>query len=194
MLGAALLSAASISVTVPAGATPAAAPTAAAQVSDNGTVLTVTVAASAGAPGYRIVVSRSPFQVTTQHSESTVLQTTAGVAGSSGPADFLTASGWQTATAVQGWSWQDGVLDLTLATTAGATVDYRIVPQPDRYRISWSTPGATQVASHYLVASAGHWYGQARRPPRIADHIPPSRGHWIPVWCAIRQWGRRSTS
>ncbi len=93
MLGAALLSAASISVTVPAGATPAAAPTAPAQVSDNGTVLTVTVAASAGAPGYRIVVSRSPFQVTTQRSESTVLQTTAGVARSSGPADFLTASG-----------------------------------------------------------------------------------------------------
>jgi alpha-glucosidase (family GH31 glycosyl hydrolase) len=160
MLGAALLLAASISVAGPAGATTSVAPTGSAQVSDNGTALTVTVAASVDAPGYRIVVSRSPFQVTTQRSDGTVLQTTTGIAGSPGPVDFLTASGWQTATAVQGWSWQDGGLDLTLATTAGVTIDDRIVPQPDRYRMTWSAPGATQVASHYVVASAGHWYGQ----------------------------------
>jgi hypothetical protein len=160
MLGAALLLAASISVAGPAGATTSVAPTGSAQVSDNGTALTVTVAASVDAPGYRIVVSRSPFQVTTQRSDGTVLQTTTGIAGSSGPVDFLTASGWQTATAVQGWSWQDGGLELTLATTAGVTIDDRIVPQPDRYRMTWSAPGATQVASHYVVASAGHWYGQ----------------------------------
>ena len=141
MLGAALLLAASMSVAGPAGATTSVAPTGSAQVSDNSTALTVTVAASVDAPGYRIVVSRSPFQVTTQRSDGTVLQTTTGIAGSSGPVDFLTASGWQTATTVQGWSWQDGGLDLTLATTVGVTIDDRIVPQPDRYRMTWSAPG-----------------------------------------------------
>jgi len=76
VLGAALLSAASISLAGPAGATTSVAPTGSAPVSDNGTFLTVTVAASVDAPGYRIVVSRSPFQVTTQRSDGTVLQTT----------------------------------------------------------------------------------------------------------------------
>jgi hypothetical protein len=83
MLGAAPLFAASISAGGPVGATTAAASTGSAQVSDNGTALTMTVAASADAPGYRVVVSRSPFQLTTQRSDGTVLQTTAGVAGSS---------------------------------------------------------------------------------------------------------------
>jgi len=129
-----------------------------------GSTLTLAVPAAAGSPGYTVLVRTSPFQITTQRSGSTVLQKTAGVAGSSGPADFQTASGWATGTSVQSSRWHDGVLDLTLATNAaGDTVAYRITPAPDRYRMTWSVQGptaATQVASHYLTASAGHWYGQ----------------------------------
>lgn len=135
-----------------------------AQFRHQGSTLTLAVPAAADSPGYTVVVRTSPFQITTKRSGGTVLQTTAGVAGSSGPADFQTASGWATATSVQSSSWHDGVLDLTLATTAtGDTVAYRITPQADRYRMTWSvlgTAAATQVASHYLIASAGHWYGQ----------------------------------
>jgi len=134
------------------------------QFRDQGSALTLAVPAAADSSGYAVVVQSSPFQITTQRSGGTVLQTTAGVPASSGPADFQTASGWATATAVQSSSWHDGVLDLTLATTAaGDTVAYRITPEPDRYRMTWSVQGpdaATQVASHYLIASAGHWYGQ----------------------------------
>lgn len=102
-----------------------------AQFRHQGSTLTLAVPAAADSPGYTVVVRTSPFQITTQRSGGTVLQTTAGVAGSSGPADFQTASGWATATSVQSSSWHDGVLDLTLATTAaGDTVAYRITPQP----------------------------------------------------------------
>lgn len=147
---------------------------------DEGGTLTLSVPATTGSPGYDVVVQRSPFQITTQRSGGTVLQTTAGVAGSSGPADFRTASGWATATAVQNSSWHDGVLDLTLATTAaGDTVAYRITPQADRYRMTWSVQGpaaATQVASHYLIASAGHWYGQGEA--QTPDGGPYTRQPW----------------
>jgi alpha-glucosidase (family GH31 glycosyl hydrolase) len=132
---------------------------------DLGHTIRLTVSATATSPGYTLVVGKSPFQITTQRDGKLVLQTTAGVANSSGPADFLTASGpWATATSVLSANWHDGVLDLTLATTEpGSTVAYRITPSTDRYRLTWSVQGqaaATQVASHYLVESAGHWYGQ----------------------------------
>jgi len=147
---------------------------------DEAGALRLSVPATTGSPGYDVVVRRSPFQITTQRSGGTVLQTTAGVAGSSGPADFQTASGWATATAVQSSSWHDGVLDLTLATSStGDTVAYRITPQPDRYRMTWSVQGpaaATQVASHYLVASAGHWYGQGEA--QTPDGGPYTRQPW----------------
>ena len=131
---------------------------------DQGGTLMLAVPAAAGAPGYTVVVRNSPFQITTQRSGGTVLQTTAGVTASSGPADFKTAAGWATATSVRSSRWHDGVLDLTLATNVtGDTVAYRITPKADRYQMTWSVQGpaaATQVASHYVIASAGHWYGQ----------------------------------
>jgi hypothetical protein len=128
-----------------------------AQFRDHGSNLTLAVPAGSESPGYTAVVQTSPFQITTQRSGDTVLQTTAGVAGSSGPADFRTASGWATATTVQSSNWHDGVLDLTLATTiTDDTVAYRITPGSDRYRMTWSVQGpaaATKVASHYVLAS-----------------------------------------
>jgi alpha-glucosidase (family GH31 glycosyl hydrolase) len=148
----------------PAAANAAPTEAAQAQFRDLGSRLALDVQAAAGAPGYTLVVQTSPFQITTRRAGGPVLQTTAGVAGSSGPADFLTADGWATATSVQSESWHDGVLDLTLATSAaGDTVEYRITPTADRYRMTWSVHGpaaATKVASHYLLASSGHWYGQ----------------------------------
>jgi hypothetical protein len=97
---------------------------------DQGSTHTLAMPAAADSPGYTVVVRTSPFQITTQRSGGTVLQTTAGVAGSSGPADFQTASGWATATAVQSPSWRNGVLDLTLATSvAGDSVAYTITPR-----------------------------------------------------------------
>jgi alpha-glucosidase (family GH31 glycosyl hydrolase) len=146
----------------------------------NASTLTLAVPAAAGAPGYTVVVRTAPFQITTQRSGGTVLQTTAGIAGSSGPADFQTATGWATGTSVQTSSWHDGVLDLTLATTvSGDTVAYRITPQTDRYRMTWSVQGraaATQVASHYITASAGHWYGQGEA--QTPDGGPYTQQPW----------------
>lgn len=132
---------------------------------DAGDSIRLTVSATAKSPGYTVVVAKSPFQITTLRDRKTVLQTTAGVSASSGPAVFQTAPGsWATATSVVGARWHEGVLTLTLATTAsGSTVTYQITPAADRYRMTWSVQGqaaATQVASHYLVESAGHWYGQ----------------------------------
>ena len=156
-----------------AGAAPAARDP---QFADDGATLTLRVPTAAGAPGYTIAVAKSPFQITTQRGGGTVLQTTTG-ADSSGPADFQTAAGWATATAVQSSSWHGGVLDLTLATnSACTTIAYRITPAADRYRMTWSAPGATQVASHYRVASAGHWYGQGEA--QTSDGGPYTRQPW----------------
>ena len=150
------------------------------QFHNRGSTLTLAVRAGDDSPGYTVVVQTSPFQITTLRSGGTVLQTTAGVAGTSGPADFQTASGWGTATAVQSSRWHDGMLDLVLATTVpGDTVAYRITPEPDRYRMTWSVQGpdaATQVASHYLLASAGHWYGQGET--QTPDGGPHKRQPW----------------
>jgi alpha-glucosidase (family GH31 glycosyl hydrolase) len=132
---------------------------------DTGDSIRLTVPASAKSPGYTVVVGKSPFQITTSRDGEVVLRTTAGVDASSGPAAFQTAPGsWAAATSVTDVTWRDGVLGLTLATTApGSTVAYQLTPAADRYRMTWSVQGpaaATQVASHYLVDSAGHWYGQ----------------------------------
>jgi hypothetical protein len=156
-------------VAIPAEATPADAdaPPAPAPTgptfSPGSDALTLREPSVAGAPGYTISVGTSPFRVTAQRGGHTVLATTAAGSAQAGPVDFKTSAGWATATAVTTQRWHDGVLDLTLATSqAGVTVAYRIAPQPDRYRITWSVDGATatQVATHYDVASAGHWYGQ----------------------------------
>jgi alpha-glucosidase (family GH31 glycosyl hydrolase) len=132
--------------------------------SSSATTLRMAVPAKASAPGYDVVVQRSPFQITTTRGGSTVLQTTAGTTGSSGPASFRTASGWASATSVRSIDYHGGVLDLTVATSAaGYTVSYVITPAADRYRVDWSVNGpdtAQQVATHYSVSSGGHWYGQ----------------------------------
>lgn len=131
---------------------------------DAGRYLRLQVPASGHGPGYRVVIQRSPFRITTERGGRTVLQTTEGGAGSSGPAGFHTSNGPATATAVKGASWHDGAVHLTLATSIpGDAVSYRIKPLADRYKVSWSVQGsvpADRVATSYDTASAGHWYGQ----------------------------------
>ena len=76
--------------------------------------------------------------------------------------------------------WHDGVLDLTLATTAaGDTVAYRISPRPDRYRTTWSVHGPSapdQVGTHFRTAASGHWYGQGEA--QTPDGGPYTRQPW----------------
>jgi alpha-glucosidase (family GH31 glycosyl hydrolase) len=150
---------------------------------DGGADLTLTVPAGTDSPGYTVVIATAPFQITTVRDGGTVLQTVAAAPGSSGPSgpvDFRTQSGWATATSVQASDWHDGVLDFTLATTApGDTVAYRITPQPDRYRMTWSVQGPAapeQVATHYRTAASGHWYGQGEA--QTADGGPYTRQPW----------------
>jgi alpha-glucosidase (family GH31 glycosyl hydrolase) len=140
----------------------------------------LSIAGRAGGPGYQIAVHRSPFRITTRRDHRIVLRTTAGTGTSSGPAAFRTNSGWASATSVRHVSYHDGVLHLTVATSApGYTVSYRITPKPDRYRIRWTVSGsapAEQVASHYLLRSAGHWYGQGEA--QTPDGGPYTRQPW----------------
>lgn len=133
------------------------------------------VPGSAGAPGYRLDIQRSPFRITTVRDGRTVLQTSAA-----GPAAFTTAAGPASATNVVDARWHDGSLDLALATTvAGDTVSYRITPSADRYRTTWSVTGdvpVTQVSANYDLASAGHWYGQGEA--QTPDGGPYTRQPW----------------
>lgn len=152
------------------------------RVHNTANAVTLTVPASHGSPGYRVVVAKAPFRVTTVRGGGggVVLRTTQGVGGSSGPADFKTASGWATATSVQSARWHNGALELNLATSAaGDTVTYRITPRADRFRTTWSVSGPdapTQVAAHYDVASGGHWYGQGEA--QTPDGGPYTRQPW----------------
>ncbi|HZZ98193.1 MAG TPA: glycoside hydrolase family 31 protein [Jatrophihabitantaceae bacterium] len=150
------------------------------QVTTTHSSVRLVVPRSAHAPGYQVVVTRSPFEITTVRAGHVVLQTTAGREGSSGPADFKTAAGWASATSVRTARWRNHVLKLTLATSVpGDTVTYRLTPGADRYRVRWTVSGsgaAQQVATHYVVASAGHWYGQGEA--QTPDGGPYTRQPW----------------
>ena len=147
---------------------------------DHGGRVELTQSAGHGGPGYTVEVTKSPFQITTKRAGRTVLQTAPAASATTGPAVFETAKGWASATTVRKARWRDGALVLTVATTAaGDTVDYRITPDRDRYRISWSVTGpdaATQVGSQYLTASAGHWYGHGETA--TPDGGPYTRQPW----------------
>jgi hypothetical protein len=101
--------------------------------------LVLTVPGSDSAPGYRVEVSRSPFQVTTVRDGTTVLQSTGG-----GPAtyDFSTPSGTGRATEVTDAQWRDGVLTMDVATDLpGRSLSVRLTPEADRYDLSATVQG-----------------------------------------------------
>ena len=155
-------------------------PAAGAALARTAGTLHVQVPASHGAPGYRIVIDRAPFQITTVRHGQTVLATTPGSAPTSGPAAFHTSSGWATTTRVKSATWRNGVLALTVGTTVnGEVVHYAITPGADRYLTAWSVAGAATVdklATYYDVASAGHWYGQGEA--QTADGGPYTAQPW----------------
>lgn len=123
------------------------------------TELTLTVPGGRTAPGYTLQVAREQLALTTRRSGTTVLAT---ASGDTGALRFRAAGTWQHATRVTDWSWKNGVLTLTAATTApGATVQARVTPSADRYQLDWQVSGLTpeRLGLAYDLKSAGHWYG-----------------------------------
>lgn len=129
------------------------------RLTDSAGQLTLTVPRSRNAPGYTVQVATDRLALTTRRSGTTVLST---APGDTGALRFRTAGTWQYATRVTDWSWRDGTLTLTAATTAsGATVRASVTPAADRYQLDWQVTGTTpeRLGLAYDLKSAGHWYG-----------------------------------
>ncbi|MBO0865757.1 MAG: hypothetical protein J2P16_11880, partial [Mycobacterium sp.] len=141
---------------------------------------TVTVPPSAEAPGYKLSVTANPLQLTTRRGGQVVLATTASGTSTPGSFDFHTSSGWQSATSVHSAQWQNGVLTLNVGTSDPAdALSVQITPQPDRYRIQSTVRGTDAPDStgmHYVMSSAGHWYGQGEAS--TPDGGPYTRQPW----------------
>ncbi|GAA4610080.1 glycoside hydrolase family 31 protein [Actinoallomurus liliacearum] len=136
-----------------------AAPTAGPRVTHDAHAVTLTVPASAGAPGYSVKVATGSLTITTRRGGHTVLATAGGTTGG---LRFRSGGAWQRATKVTHWSWKNGVLRLDAATTRdGVTAEALITPKPDRYALSWNVKGgsADQLGLAFDLKSAGHWYG-----------------------------------
>ncbi|MBW8738775.1 MAG: alpha-galactosidase [Streptomyces turgidiscabies] len=186
------------------------APTGGPKVSRTAHAVTVSVPASAGAPGYLLDVATDELALTTRRAGKTLLAT---APGDTGALRFTAADGtWQHATGVTGWTWKNGVLTVTAASTlAGATVEARITPIADRYQLDWDVHGGAprQLGLAYDLSSAGHWYGhgEAETPqggPGVdqpwpldageVDHkaFGPASYHMIdPFWYTSRSTGLR---
>ncbi|WP_055489947.1 glycoside hydrolase family 31 protein [Streptomyces sp. TP-A0356] len=122
--------------------------------------LTLTVPPSGNAPGYSLDVTTHQLSLATRRTGGTRVLATAG--GGTGALRFRAAGTWQHATEVTGWTWRHGVLGLTAETTApGVTVEARVTPSADRYRLDWNVQGAApdRLGLAYDLRSAGHWYG-----------------------------------
>ncbi|MET7476984.1 TIM-barrel domain-containing protein [Streptomyces sp. NPDC005648] len=143
-----------------ASARPAAASIGAPKVTRTAHAVTVSVPASADAPGYTLDVATDQLALTTRRAGKTVLAT---ASSDTGALRFTAADGtWQHATAVTDWTWKNGVLTVTAESTLdGATVEARITPRADRYELDWDVHGGApkQLGLVYDLSSAGHWYG-----------------------------------
>jgi alpha-glucosidase (family GH31 glycosyl hydrolase) len=131
---------------------------------DQGSSLVLTRSATFGAPGYRVVIAKSPFQVTTVRDHRTVLATT-GASPTAAAVRFAVGATSYRATHVTSARWHGGALNLQLATTdPGVGVSYTVTPQADRYRVHWRVTNEPRVVSSvggdYALASAGDWYGE----------------------------------
>ncbi|MFI2640068.1 glycoside hydrolase family 31 protein [Streptomyces sp. NPDC018610] len=146
--------------------------------------LTLTVPPGSAGPGYRLRVTTGQLALTTRRSGTTVLGTPTD---GTGALRFRTAGAWQHATRVTGWTWKNGTLTLTAATTTpGATVEARITPAADRYQLDWQVRGTApeRLGLAYDLESAGHWYGhgEAQTPdggPGTAQPWPLDSGQVV---------------
>ena len=137
--------------------------------SDQGGSLTLTEAASRGdgansSPGYSVVVSKNPFEITTVRDGQTVLATS-GDSATAAAARFVAGGTSYFATSVTSSQFRGGVLSLQLATTdPGVNLTYTITPSSDRYRVHWQVNNEPRVVSSvggdFSIASAGQWYGE----------------------------------
>ena len=137
--------------------------------SDQGDSLTLTEAASPGggansSPGYSVVVSKDPFEITTVRDGQTVLATS-GDSATAAAARFVADGTSYFATSVSSSQFRGGTLSMQLATTdPGVTLTYAITPSSDRYRVDWEINNEPRVVSSvggdFSVASAGQWYGE----------------------------------
>ena len=163
LLGASAL----VAAAAPAGAHPT---QGSATFSDRGGVLTLTEAASLGrgaassSPGYSVVVSTNPFEITTVRDGQTVLATS-GDSAKAAAARFVADGTAYYATSVTSSHYRDGVLSLQLATSdPGLSLTYTITPSSDRYRVHWQVnngPGVvSSVGGDFSIASARQWYGE----------------------------------
>jgi alpha-glucosidase (family GH31 glycosyl hydrolase) len=151
-------------ITTPGGTRISNDPPGATRFADQGSSIVLTRPASAGAPGYRVVIDKNPFEVTTVRDDHTVLATT-GSSPEAAAARFVAGGTSYLATGVTSARWHDGVLTLHLATTdPGASVTYLVTPGADRYRVHWRVNNEPRVVSSvggdYALASAGDWYGE----------------------------------
>ncbi len=139
----------------------------------------LTAAKTKGSPGYEVVISRSPFQITTKSHHRVVLQTTA-----TDPAafDFRVPSGTVKTTELNDITWHNGVLTLDVATDdPGYTLEVRLHPKADRYDLSGTVQGAQEpenVAVHYAMDASGHWYGHGEA---VTDQEGPYRDQPWPL-------------
>ncbi|MGV9994025.1 glycoside hydrolase family 31 protein [Streptomyces sp. NPDC003374] len=121
--------------------------------------LTLTVPRGRGTPGYALRVTTGQLALVTLRSGATVLAT---APAGTGALRFRAAGVWQYATRVTDWSWRDGTLTLSAATTLpGTTVEARLTPSADRYQLDWQVGGVVpeRLGLAYDLRSAGHWYG-----------------------------------
>lgn len=145
------------------GTQSAAAPYARAAVTKSGGEIVLTVPGSELGSGYKVRIPKDPLAMTTQRLGATVLGSTSG-ADTLGPLRFQAAGSWYHATAVASSTWTGAELDLELATNSSRyRVTARIVPEPDRYRLSYEVRGpgpVSRLGILYRLEPAGHWYGQ----------------------------------
>lgn len=169
--------------------------TAGPKVTRTANAVTVSVPASANAPGYTLDVATDELALTTRRAGKTVLATTSG---DTGALRFATTDGtWQHATGVTDWTWKNGVLTVTAdSTLAGATVEARITPAPT----ATSSTGTSEAAHRSNWASPttcrrpATGTATARPRPRRAVPAPTSPGRWTPARSTTRPSARRRTT
>ena len=141
-----------------AGATPAAA---AQQAS-------VLIPRSGDAPGYQLRITTARLGISVSRDGEQVLRTA--------PDAFTFAGG--VATRVRSVVKQGDTLVAEADSTAGKPVTLRLTPKADRFELSWSVGGETpgDRATHFDLATSGHWYGGGETSEGKTQPYPLSAG------------------
>jgi alpha-glucosidase (family GH31 glycosyl hydrolase) len=141
-----------------AGATPAAA---AQQAS-------ILIPRSGDAPGYQLRITTARLGISVSRDGEQVLRTA--------PDAFTFAGG--VATRVRSVVKQGDTLVAEADSTAGKPVTLRLTPKADRFELSWSVGGEPpgDRATHFDLATSGHWYGGGETSEGKTQPYPLSAG------------------